>query len=67
MQESEIITADGFKIGKQWLKYIQFIQSTCPNGDVEVRFADGNPTRLLKAKPDVRFDKGEIPTQLVQF
>jgi len=61
MQESEIITAEGFKIGKQWLNFIQYVQTTYPESDLSVKFAAGAPVELLGAKPKVRFDKGEPP------
>ena len=67
MPNDEVITAEGFKVGKNWLNFINFIQQACPDGDVKVKFAAGSPVKLIDAKPDVRFDKGPTPVTLVKL
>jgi len=61
MSESELITAKGYKISKPWLSLIFWVANNCPDGDISIKFARSNPTKLLKSNPDVRFDKGELP------
>jgi len=64
---AEIIASDEQHITKPWSNLMTFIQTSCPNGDVTIKFAKGQPAKLLSAKPDIRFDQEIAPINLINM
>ena len=68
MDNSEILTQEGFKISKPWLRFITFVSDVCPEGELKVKFAAGSPTKLISYDPNVRFDKDSaVPNKIGGF
>jgi len=44
-------------VSPSWIRFIRFCKTKVPNGDIKIKIVNGEPTRLLEKKEDIRFDK----------
>lgn len=47
------------RLTQSWTEFIRFCQAEAPYSDVTVKIVNGNPTKLISFKRDVRFDRKE--------
>ena len=47
------------RVSRNWIRFISFCRDQCPHGNVNVRILNGEPTKLVDVKREIRFDKSE--------
>lgn len=68
MEESEIITAKGYELNQSWLNFINWVQTSLPEGEFTLEVAAGSPIRVVgQPKPKIRFDKKTAPSSPISF
>lgn len=56
------------RVTKSWVRFIKWVASVVPNGDVKIKFVNGEPTKLLEyPSPDIRFDKEYRMPEMLSF
>ena len=45
------------RVTDAWVRLIRYCSTDLPHGEIKIKIVNSEPTKLLDAKPDVRFDK----------
>lgn len=56
------------RVSKSWLRLIKFVASVMPDGEMTVKFVNGQPIKPVKVPmPEIRFDKDSRTPQIFAF
>ena len=56
------------RVSRDWIRLIKFVTAVIPNGEMTIRFVNGQPAKSIGVpKPDIRFDKEAVVPQVLDF